>query len=192
MKLKINNKFFTLIRGQIIILPLLFFCASCAPFSKELMRQVDESITYQDVKKDISAYIGKQVLWGGVIIETKNRPEETIIVVRQTELDYERRPVDLHQSSGRFLVKYQDFLDPAIFQAGREISVVGEVTGLEKIPVEGITLTVPVILAKEIKLWEKAPKYIYVYPWYGHFYFYYHYPYHYHHYYYWRPYRPYR
>ncbi|MGC8811864.1 MAG: Slp family lipoprotein, partial [bacterium] len=87
MKLKINNKFFTLIRGQIIILPLLFFCASCAPFSKELMRQVDESITYQDVKKDISAYIGKQVLWGGVIIETKNRPEETIIVVRQTELD---------------------------------------------------------------------------------------------------------
>lgn len=175
---------------QIIILSLLFIFTSCAPFSKELMRQVDESITLPEVKKAPSSYIGKEVLWGGVIIETKNRPEETIIIVRQAELDYERRPMDLNQSAGRFLVKYKDFLDPAIFQSGREITVIGELTGMENILTGGLSLTVPVILAKEIKLWEKSPKYIYVYPWYGHFYFYYHYPYHYHHYYYWRPYWP--
>lgn len=179
-------------RRQIFFLFILLFFTSCAPFSKELMRQVDESITLQEVKKSPSSYIGKQVLWGGVIVETKNRPEETTIIVRQAELDYERRPIDLHQSAGRFLVKYQDFLDPTIFQSGREISVAGEITGVETIFTEGINLTVPVVLAKEIKLWEKPPKYIYVYPPYGHFYFYYRYPYHYHHYYYWRPYRPYR
>lgn len=177
-------------RRQIIILFIFLFLTSCAPFSKELMRQVDESITLPEVKKAPSSYIGKQVLWGGVIVETKNRPEETTIVVRQAELDYERRPIDLSQSAGRFLVKYQDFLDPAIFQPGREISVIGEITGTETIFTEGINLTVPVVLAKEIKLWEKPPKYIYVYPWYGHFYFYYRFPYHYHHYYYWRPYHP--
>ncbi len=179
-------------KRQLIILFLLFSFTSCAPFSRELMRDVDERVTLPEVKKDPLAYLGKQVLWGGVIIETKNRPEETLIIVRQAELDYEKRPIDLHQSFGRFLVKYKEFLDPAIFQSGREITALGEIAGVEKILVEGITLTVPVVLAKEIKLWEipPKPKYIYVYPWYGHFYFYYRYPYHYHHHYYWRhPYR---
>jgi starvation-inducible outer membrane lipoprotein len=62
---------------------LLFFLAaafifSCAPLSKEVMRQVDETLTFQTVQKNPQDFLGKTVLWGGVIVKTTNRQEETV------------------------------------------------------------------------------------------------------------------
>jgi outer membrane lipoprotein len=142
------------------------FISSCAPVSKEVMRQVDESVTYRAVQQDPQKYAGKTVLWGGVIIETTNRPGETILQVRQTELDIEKRPKNLDSSAGRFMVRHTGFLDPAIYQAGREVTVAGEIVGAEILPLGGIQYTFPVLQAKEIHLWEKIdPRYYYPY-WY--------------------------
>lgn len=147
------------------ILLVFLFLNSCAPFSKELRQQVDRDITWPMLKKDPKSYIGKKVLLGGVIIETKNKPEETIILVRQTELDYEKRPKDRDQSAGRFMVRYRGFLDPDIYQSGREITLIGEIAGEQVLPLGDIIYTYPVILAQEIKLWPKRSEFIPVYPW---------------------------
>lgn len=48
---------------------------------------------------------------------------ETVMKVRQTELDIEKRPQTLDRSAGRFLVKSAGFLDPEIYKEGREITV---------------------------------------------------------------------
>jgi outer membrane lipoprotein len=40
---------------------------------------------------------------------------------------------------------------------GREITVAGEIAGREALPLAGIQYTYPVILAKEIHLWENRP-----------------------------------
>jgi outer membrane lipoprotein len=131
------------------------FMASCAPFSRQTMGQVDESLTYRSVQRDPDRYLGKTVLWGGVIVEITNKQKETELKVRETELDIEKRPEDLDRSAGRFIVRYAGFLDPAIYQAGREITVVGEVAEKEVLPLGNTRYSYPVLLAKEIHLWER-------------------------------------
>lgn len=145
---------------------LILFLSSCFPFARELREQIEPTINFQEIKKDPAIHQGKTVLLGGVIIETKNKPEESILLVRQTELDFEKRPKNLDQSSGRFMVKYKSFLDPHIYQEGREVTLIGDIEGKEVLPVGEIPYIYPVIRAKEIKLWPKRPAFIPVYPWY--------------------------
>jgi outer membrane lipoprotein len=142
------------------------FMASCAPFSREIMSRVDENLTYRSVQQDPDRYLGKTVLWGGVIVEIINKQKETELKVRETEVDIEKRPKDLDRSAGRFIVRYEGFLDPAIYQAGREITVAGEVVGKEVLPLGNARYSYPVILAKEIHLWEREQPVRPYYPYY--------------------------
>jgi len=134
-----------------------FMTFSCAPFPREVMKQVDPSIRFQELRKDPEKYVGKKVLFGGVIIETLNRKDESVLKVIQTELDIEKRPIRPDQSAGRFWVRAAGFLDPAIYRQGREVTVLGEVVGKEVSPLGEIEYTYPVILAEKIRLWEKSP-----------------------------------
>jgi outer membrane lipoprotein len=149
------------------------------------MRQVDEIRPFSEIQKSPETYVKKTVLWGGVIIETTNKQNETLIKVLQTELDAEKRPENLDISSGRFLVHYPGFLDLVIYAKGREITVVGEIVGKEVFKVGEIQYIYPVVLSKEIHLWEKRSEYMYGYPpywdynpywWYRHPYWRYPYP----------------
>ncbi len=139
---------------------------SCAPFSRNLMDQVDPSVGLQNVQRDPQPYVGKTVLWGGVIIQSQVQQNTTLITVRQTDLDYEKRPTHLDRSTGRFLIRYQGFLDPAIYREGREITVIGQVAGREVLSIDRTQYAFPVVQAKEIHLWERQPAYqpYYYYP----------------------------
>lgn len=138
---------------------------SCAPLSKEVMRQVEENLTYQAVHSAPEQYVGKTVLWGGVIIETTNKQGETVVKVRQTELDIKKRPKKLDHSAGRFMVRYAGFLDPALYQEGREITTVGVVIGQETLPLGDTQYSYTVIQARETYLWEKRKPVVYYHPW---------------------------
>jgi len=147
--------------------------AGCSPFSKAVLQQVDERATFAEVLRDPDRFMGKKVLWGGVIAGTTNTQAGTLIKVRQADLDFETRPKDLDTSQGRFLVKYDGFLDPAIYASGREITVIGEVVGKEAIPLGETHYTYPVIRAEEMHLWEerKGNPYPYYYdPWFWDYY----------------------
>ena len=142
------------------------FMVSCAPLSREIMNQVDDTLTYQVVQQDPDWYVGKMVLWGGVIVEITNKQSETDLKVRQTELDVEKRPKDLDRSAGRFIVRYAGFLDPAIYRAGRLITVAGKVDGREAHPMGNIQYFYPVLQTKEIHLWESQEYMRPAYPYY--------------------------
>lgn len=151
----------------LVLLGGIFFIASCAPFSNHILNQVDPTLAFSAVQKDPSAHLGRTVLWGGIILETLNHSHETIIKVRQTDLDYQTRPTNLDRSQGRFLIQYIGFLDPAIYKEGREITVAGQVTGKEALPLGNFLYTYPVVAAKEIHLWEILIPYRPIYPpWY--------------------------
>ena len=150
----------------IIILAIIAF-VSCSPFSKDNLKQVDQDLTLKEVLKNTDQYKGTTVLWGGTIIETINRSGETLIIVLQTDLDYERRPGSIDQSEGRFIVKKTGFLDPEIYAKDRKITVIGLVNGNEDFPLGEIRYQYPVVKATQLILWEKlenqAPYYD---PWY--------------------------
>ncbi len=164
-------------KKTLVLLAGLLWILSCAPFSKNLMDQADPSLTFGEVQKNPDAFLGKTVVWGGVIVETLNRQDETLVKVRLTDLDADTRPRNTDRSPGRFIIRYHGFLDPAIYKEGREITVAGEITGKEFLPLGSLHYVYPVVTAKEIHLWERIvpyPPYYYpyyydpFYPWWWH------------------------
>jgi outer membrane lipoprotein len=147
---------------------LLAALAACAPLSQDIRRQADESAPFSEIQKNPDKFSGMVVIWGGVIIETTNLKESTVIKVMQTALDFQRRPTDLDRSEGRFVIRVDRFLDPDIFKKGRQVTVGGEIAGKETQPIGEIQYIYPVVRAKELKLWEQPvpyPPYYYD-PWY--------------------------
>ena len=130
--------------------------AGCAHvISKEVLKEVDTRVTFAQVAKAPDAYKGKTVVFGGAIIETKNLPNKTQVVVLQRPLGSGGQPAAGDVSEGRFIMTTPGFLDPAIYSAGRRITVAGTVVGKEVRPLGEIPYTYPLIEQREIYLWPK-------------------------------------
>ena len=136
--------------------------------SKDVRREVTRDLSLGEVIKDPNFYKGKVVLWGGVIIETKNLKEGTRVVVLEKDLNGWGRPKESNESKGRFIVLYPGYLDTAIYRKDREITVAGEITGQEVMHIDEIEYTYPILSPREIHLWRevrKAEYPYYPYPW---------------------------
>ena len=159
------------------IIVLIFISSGCVrAISKELSAQVEEKINIQQVIKNPEAFMGKMVIWGGVIVEAKNQKEGTLLEIVQKPVNSEERPRNVDQSDGRFLVLYGAYLDVAIYAAGREVTVAGRVKELKERPLGEIDYTYPVISAEEVYLWPpRSEKQYYIDP-YWHYPYWYYYP----------------
>jgi outer membrane lipoprotein len=171
-KIKIQNLFF----APIFVAYCLFSIGGCAQvISKQLRGQVAKELTLSEVLKDPETYKGKTVLWSGVIISSVNLKEGTMIEVLQKPADRQGRPKDVDESEGRFLALYPGYLDVAIYNGGRKVTVAGEVQGKKIQRLGEIDYTYPLISAKQIHLWpvEKEDRVYYPCPywhypwWYG-------------------------
>jgi outer membrane lipoprotein len=121
--------------------------------SKQVLKEVDTKVTFAQVAKAPDAYKGKTVLFGGDIIETKNLPDKTLIVVLQHPLGTRDKPAAGDVSEGRFIIQAPGFLDPAIYSPGRKITVAGKVVGKDVRPLGEIEYTYPIIEKRELYLW---------------------------------------
>ncbi|MFH1241892.1 MAG: Slp family lipoprotein [Pseudomonadota bacterium] len=127
---------------------------ACAPaIPPETLKNVDQSIPFESLLKDPEAFQGKSVLFGGDIIETENLPEKTLIIILQHSLNSKRRPIGGDASKGRFIVSAPEFLDPAIYRPGRQITVVGTVAGKEVRTLNEIEYAYPIIDRQHLHLW---------------------------------------
>jgi outer membrane lipoprotein len=126
-------------------------CGSAIP--KESLRQVDPGITFQGLIKDPERYRGKVILVGGQIVSTTVHESESWVEVLQQPLDWKQRPQNTDVSYGRFLVRFQGFLDPVIYAAGKKITVLGEVSGEKVQPISEMAYTYAVLLPREHYLW---------------------------------------
>jgi outer membrane lipoprotein len=129
------------------------FTGCATVISQEVMKDVDKAIRFEQLLEKPEAYQGKTVLIGGDIIEAKNYPEKTLIVVLQRPLELRNRPASDGVSKGRFIVSMAGFLDPAIYRKGRQVTVVGSVLGKEVWPLGEIEYAYPVIAKRELYLW---------------------------------------
>jgi len=126
----------------------------CAPvISQEALKQVDQSVRFEELLENPEGYRGRTVLLGGDIIETQNLADKTLIVVLQRSLGYRKKPAAEGVSKGRFIVSVTGFLDPSIYRPGRKITVVGLVVGTEVRPLGEIEYTYPLIAKRELYIW---------------------------------------
>jgi len=148
------------------------FISGCGHvISENLRKQIDPAITFKQVFENPSAYTGKMVLWGGEIIQAINQKDgTTLIEVFQTPLRWRGEPKDTEESipfEGRFLIRIAKYIDPYLYRRGRKITVAGEIQGEITKLLDEMSYRYPVILSRQIYLWEE---YHYQYP--THYYYY--------------------
>ncbi len=110
---------------------------------------------------------GQRVRWGGEIIKVDPQENVTCFEVLSRDLSAEARPIRRDHSQGRFIACRDGFYDPALFTEGRDITVVGTVSGTETHLVGGYEYTYPRVNADAVHLWRKPETYVHGYyqPW---------------------------
>ena len=92
-----------------------------------------------------------------MILETRNRPDGTDLVVLETPLEYGEFPSDPAYQEGRFIAWTPRFLDPEVVSRGRKITVAGTIDGAETRPLGETKYAYPVVRILELHLWEPPP-----------------------------------
>ena len=151
------------------MLVLILALAGCATTSES--PDGSSQIPFTQIKNSPDSFRGQTVALGGEVLAAKRLKDATRIEVLQLPLSDSQVPTgDLTQSQGRFLALQREFLDPATIPHGTRITVTGEVTGSQTMPLDETEYTYPVIEVRDIKVWPQmaeAPLYPYrPYPYY--------------------------
>lgn len=118
---------------------------------------VDESITPQRAVDEAPLLSGRQVLWGGVVIAATNLPDATRLEVLSYPLDRNQRPMTGQRAGARFLVYRSGYLETAEYAPGRQVSVVGTLSGVEQGTVGETAYRYPVVREPQLELWPELP-----------------------------------
>ena len=146
---------------------LFFFIGSlgCAhPISPELRKNLDPALTFEQIIENPEKFIGKKVLLGGTIVETRVLNAGTEIEVVQKKIGSSGYPEVGDQSGGRFLFFKNSFLEPEIYSKGRGITGVGKIKGTTMGKVGERSYKFPVIEVEELVLLEDFERNPYFYP----------------------------
>jgi outer membrane lipoprotein len=141
------KKVLTLVGVSLILIG----CSSRYPKPIDMMVSTESNV--RDVQHGVSSDHGDTVRWGGVIANVNNLEKTTWIEVVQLPLKSSGRPTNSDVSQGRFLVKVEGFLDPAIYAAGREFTVVGILSGMTDGKVGDFDYKFPVVASQGYYLW---------------------------------------
>jgi outer membrane lipoprotein len=136
------------------LVPFVFSCS--AGISRQALREADPSITFKALRENPDRYQGKVVLLGGEIVAATVQSGETWVEVVQHPLAWGNSPQETDLSHGRFLIHFPDFRDPAIYAAGRRITIAGEVKGKKVQRLQQVDYTYPVLTPRETHLWERV------------------------------------
>ena len=146
-----------------LICLLLASCASNVP--APIRESVPGDPGLATVRSDPATYVGTKVRWGGQIISVENNPNDTDVQIVGRRLERSGRPVSEDQSAGRFIARFAGFIDPAIYEANRELTVVGALIEPKRGKVGEREYTFPVVAVESDQLWSKrVPVAPYSYP----------------------------
>ena len=93
---------------------LVMLVVGCATgISQQSRSKVTYMGKFSELQKTPDAYVSEVVMLGGKILEIKVSSTSSELTVLQLALGRSDRPANLDQSEGRFLVRSEQFLDPA-------------------------------------------------------------------------------
>lgn len=144
------------IARNMILAGTLLLLAGCGPvISKDTLGRIDRTLTFEEVIKDPGAYAGRTIVLGGTILAVENLDGRTIAEVIEQDMNSRLKPVRPESSAGRFLIEFDGFKDPALYNRGKSVSVAGTITGVEKRMLGKAEYAYPVIRPVEHYLWEE-------------------------------------
>jgi outer membrane lipoprotein len=92
---------------------------------------------------------------GGKVIETQSSQTSSEITVLHLPLDWRGRPEDSDRTEGRYLIRSGQFFDPAIYEKGVLVTVVGRLIGSEVRSIGEFEYVYPMVEVIEVKPWAR-------------------------------------
>jgi outer membrane lipoprotein len=145
----------TMLNKTLLLLTALLLSA-CASGPQYPTEGINLSLTPKQAVAEATSQTGKDVLWGGMIVNSTNLESRTRLEVLAYPLDSDQRPQVNEQPYGRFLLFKQGYLETVDYAAGRRITVLGRLTGTQTGKLDETTYTYPVVDAKQLYLWSKS------------------------------------
>lgn len=140
--------------GRLFLLCLVPTMVGCASgISRHARSQVTYHGSFSALQVDIDRHRGEVVMLGGKVIETQGGQPTSEMTVLQLPLDGQGRPEDGDRTEGRFLLRSTEFLDPALYEKGTLVTVVGTVTGGESRLIGSFAYDHAVVEILEITSW---------------------------------------
>ena len=144
--------------------------AGCAGLPSAVRDVPVADLTYSQASQNPGNYKDVSVRWGGIIIDVDNEQDFTLVQVLSHPLNYYGRPQTGKPSEGRFVIKSNEFLDPAVYAKDKEITVAGTLQGDIERTIGKKKVRLPLVTSKATYLWpvyQNYPYYGYGYPGFG-------------------------
>ena len=141
-----------------LILLVLISLAACAtpPFDTS---RVAPDITPSRVIAQPSPHLDKMIIWGGIILGTRNQENNTQIEVLAYPINSSQRPSLNESPQGRFIIRHEGYLEPVTYAQGRRLSVLGKISTTRPGKVGDSDYLYPVIESEQLKLWPESGGY---------------------------------
>lgn len=150
-------------------------CSRYQVIPDHLAKRVNEKLPYEQVKDSPETYRGQIVVWGGEVLSAVREGDRTKIEILQMPLNKDYVPEYSKASSrGRFFAfdSRREIIDPAIFEKGSKVTVVGEIQGKSPESPDEVSSHVPIVAIRDMTLWSTHTRSFYPYhPYYGYGYY---------------------
>ncbi len=136
-----------------IIALLFLLLSSCSNLPTSTQNTHYLKISLNEVRTNISAYYELPFRWGGKIINVSNKETSSQIQILFYPLNNYDRPQINTPTQGRFAITSPNFLDPAIYKEGTELTVTGILKGEITQIIGEKTLILPLLSVEAIYIW---------------------------------------
>jgi outer membrane lipoprotein len=138
----------------------LLLAACTGGMSSQVRREAYPLEGFEELRQKVGELKGRTVILGGQIIEVRNESmEKTTLLILERPLQFDRRPDVESQSGGRFMVRFDRYLDPEVYRKGAAVTVAGTVEGTIQEPVGKAPYEYVVLHGREIHRWETYDRY---------------------------------
>ena len=158
----------------LLLLPVALLLSACAATVPPALRDAPaQSPTLSQVRSDAAHYLDSRVRWGGTIVTIENLQQSSRLEIVARRLYRNGEPIAEESSEGRFIAHFDHFLDPAIYTAGRSITVVGSISGSEERKIDKMHYHYPLVRVSAYHLWPQPEPHQHLppYPYYDQFYY---------------------
>ena len=139
----------------LIVATLISACATTPNFN---LGNVDQTIQPRDVVQDLDKFMAKNVLWGGVIINSANVKEGAELEILVYPLDTHLKPKLESSTLGRIIALHKGYLETRDYAPGRLLTLVGTIKNITKRPIDKAEYTYPVVEIVQSHLWPEKGK----------------------------------
>jgi len=132
---------------------------ACASLPDEIaVSEYELQPAFSELNAHPDVYNGQQVALGGMIVSVTNDKASSTVEVLQLPLYGSGRPnPDTDKAGGRFLVTFEQFLDPEIYSRGKMLSVRGSISGSKNSTIGDHPYTYLTMKGDGLYLWSEQP-----------------------------------